>query len=67
MRRIITPSELHRLGYEELRSLFAKVSRELTQTEPGTSEHRTALASLENIRRAMTQRTITACPKPPSL
>jgi hypothetical protein len=65
MCRIITSSELHRLGYEELRSLFNTVSRELAQTRPGTPERRAALASLETIQRAMAQRLATPRPKPP--
>ena len=65
MSRIITPSELHRLGSEELRSLFHKVSRELVQTQTGTPERREALASLENIQRALAQSLAQPTPKPP--
>ena len=55
MSRIITPSELQRLGPQELRSLFHKVSQALAQTQPGTQERRETLASLENIQRAIAQ------------
>lgn len=65
MSRIITPSELHCLGEEELRSLFHKVSQDLAQTEAGTQERREALASLDNIQRAMAERIATPRPKPP--
>lgn len=65
MGRIFTPAELHRLGYDELRSLFNKVSQELAQAAPGTDERRVALASLETIQRAMAQRLSAPRPKPP--
>lgn len=67
MSRIITRSELHHLGYEELRSLFNKISAELVQSQPGTIERRAALSSLDNIQRAMAQRLATARPRPPGL
>jgi hypothetical protein len=65
MSRIITPSELHHLGPEELRALFRKVSETLAQTEPGTRERRAAQASLENIRQAMARPAFPPRPKPP--
>jgi hypothetical protein len=64
MSRIITPSELQRLGPQELRSLFHKVSQELAQTQPGTQERRETLASLDNIQRAIAQPPAPR-PKPP--
>ena len=67
MCRIITQSELHHLGYEELRSLFNKVSTELAQSEPGSIERRIALSSLDNIQRAMAQRHASPRLKPPGL
>ena len=65
MCRFITESELHRLSEDQLRALFNEVSRELHSTEPGTKKRRAALASLDNIQRAMVQRFATPRPKPP--
>ncbi len=66
MCRIITETELQSLKIEELRSLFNKVSQELCCSEPGSSERRRALASLETIQRSITVRlTGPRPPKPP--
>ena len=64
MRRIITPSELQNRKLEELKVAFHKAQQELTKSEPNSPERRNALASLENIRRAMNSRHILR-PKPP--
>ena len=65
MCRFITQTELHHLSEDQLRALFNKVSRELHSTGPGTKQRRAALASLENIQRAMAQRLAAPRPKPP--
>ena len=65
MCRFITQSELQHLSDDQLRALFNEVSRELTRTEPGTKERRAALASLDNIQRAMAQRLASPRLKPP--
>lgn len=65
MCRIISQAELHHLGYIELRALFNKISAELYQTAPRSNARRAALASLENIERAMVQRLSAPQPKPP--
>lgn len=63
MCRIISAAELQHLKFEELRALFNKVSRELNNTAPRSQQRRAALASLDNIQRAMAARLAT--PKPP--
>jgi hypothetical protein len=56
MCQIITPSELQHRNDQELSVLFRQVSQDLTRSEPGSPERRTALASLENISRTMAAR-----------
>ena len=51
--RLITSHELADRTPEELQVLFNAISKELTRTEAGTSKRRNALATLENISRAM--------------
>ena len=53
MCRIITASELNNKTSNELSALFYKVSQAVAKSEPGSPERRNALASLENISRAM--------------
>ena len=65
MCRIITQTELHHLSDDQLRALFNEVTRQLHGTVPGTQKRRAALASLENIQRAMAQRLAAPRPKPP--
>jgi hypothetical protein len=65
MCRFITPSELQHLSEQQLCALFNEVSRELNSSEPGTDKRRAALASLDNIQRAMAQRLAAPRPKPP--
>ncbi len=68
MCRIITTSELHNKTDIELSALFQKVSQQVAKSEPGSPERRNALASLENISRAMCSRLNTPrypYPKPP--
>lgn len=65
MSTIITPAELHHLGLDELSALFNKVSAELVQTAPLSQARRDALASLDNIQRAMAHRLAHPRPKPP--
>ena len=67
MHRIISTSELHQKSYSELCGLFNAVSLELRRSKPGTPERRAALASLDNIQRAMAQRLASPYPKPPGL
>ncbi len=56
MCRIITETELQQLTVNELRSLFNKVTQQLIQSEPGTTERSGSLASLETIQRALAVR-----------
>jgi hypothetical protein len=53
MTKIITCAELRYRGLEELHALFRSLEAELLRTEPGSFERTTALASLENVSRAM--------------
>ena len=53
MTKIITCAELRYRGLEELQALFRSLETELLRTEPGSFERTTALASLENVSRAM--------------
>ena len=53
MSKIILASELEGRSLSELWSLYATVERELTQSALGSAQRRNALASLENIRRAI--------------
>jgi len=64
MSSLITAWELQNRTEKELCALFRKVSQEAAQSEPGSPERRNAIASLENINRALnTLRT--QYPKPP--
>jgi len=65
MCRTITETELQQLTDSELKSLFNKVTQQLTQSAPGTPARRKALASLETIQRTMAARMAMPCPKPP--
>ena len=68
MCRIITASELNNKTSNELSALFYKVSQQVAKSEPGSPERSNALASLENISRAMCTRHTEPrylCPKPP--
>ena len=53
MCRIITASELNNKTNNELSALFYKVSQAVAKSEPGSPGRSNALASLENISRAM--------------
>jgi len=53
MTKIITCAELRHYRLEELHALFRSLEVELLRTEPGSFERTTALASLENVSRAM--------------
>lgn len=64
MSRIITPSELQNRPLEELGAAFHRVQQDLAISEPNSPDRCNALASIENIRRAMNNR-YTARPKPP--
>ena len=64
MNRIITQSELQNRNLEELKVAFHKAQQDLAMSAPNSPERRNALASLENIQRAMSSRQ-TLRPKPP--
>ncbi len=53
MSKLILPHSLQQLSLSELWGLHAKVQRDLAKSTYGSSERRNALASLENIERAM--------------
>lgn len=53
MCQLVLPHSLRRLSLTELWALHAKVLSELTQSEPDSPKRRNALASLENIERAI--------------
>lgn len=54
--RLITSAELAHRSEQDLAALFARISRDLPATRPGSAERRNALASLDNIRRALASR-----------
>jgi hypothetical protein len=56
MYRIITPSALDKLTSGELSALFRDLTLDAQAHEVGSSERQQALASLENVRRAIAQR-----------
>ena len=56
MKKIITTLELQKHSDSELSILFREVSQDLAQSEPDSPERRNALASMENINRAMHKR-----------
>ena len=58
MSRIITASELQNRSLADLQALYRTVQQELTASAPGSAVRRNALASLENISRANTQRRV---------
>jgi hypothetical protein len=65
MTKIITCAELRHRRLEELQALFRSLEIELLRTEPGSFERTTALASLENVSRAMAiRRARQAHPRP---
>ncbi len=64
MSSLITAWELQNRTEKELCALFRKVSQEAAQSDPGTPERRNAVASLENINRALNTRRAPQ-PKPP--
>lgn len=56
--RLIIAAELDHLPETVLHSKFYRVSQELAATEPATTDRANALASLENINRAIIMRRI---------
>ena len=58
MFKLITTAELANRTLPELRSLYRITFNELARSKYGSSERRNALASLENISRAITDATI---------
>ena len=64
MNRIIVASELQNRSLEELTVAFNKAQQELVKSSPCSAERRNALASIENIRRAINHRQVQR-PKPP--
>ena len=53
MSQLITASELEHLDEYELRSKFCSISNDLAKTSSATTERPMALASLENVERAL--------------
>ena len=51
--KLLTAYELSRYSKLELRIIFCEASRQLARTEPDTIERAKALATLENISRAL--------------
>lgn len=64
MCKLITVWELQQCSDNELCALFQKVSQDMVQSKPGSSERRNALASMENITRSLNTR-CKLCQKPP--
>ena len=58
MSRIITAADLQGRTLTELQTQHRMVQQELTASAPGSAVRRNALASLENISRAITQRRV---------
>ena len=56
MTKIITCAELRHRRLEELRALFRSLEAELARTASDSLERTTALASLENVSRAIAER-----------
>ena len=56
MSQLITASELEPLNEFELRSKFCSISNDLTKSEHAASERPMALASLENVERALARK-----------
>ncbi len=63
MSRIITASELQNRSLTELQALYRTVQQELAASAPGSAARRNALASLENISRAIAQRRVYPAPR----
>ena len=53
MSKLIIAAELSGKSISELRTLYRAVLQELLRSQPGSAQRRNALASLENISRAM--------------
>lgn len=53
MSKLTLPSSLSGMGLKELWALHASVQEDLFRSAPNSPERRNALASLENIERAM--------------
>lgn len=64
MCKIITTAELQYRSLAELQALYRKVQQELAISAPGSAARRNALASLENIGRAIAQRRVYPRPCP---
>ncbi len=64
MCKIITPAELQYRSRAEVQALYSKVQHELAVCAPGSAARRNALASLENIGRAIAQRRVYPRPCP---
>ncbi len=60
--RLITAYELAHRSERELAALVSQASGVLARSEPGSEDRRNALASLENIRRALALRRFTPRP-----
>lgn len=56
MRKVFTQAALAGRSVTELRALFTAVQQELVRSEAGSQERRDALASLDNISRAIAHR-----------
>jgi len=63
MSRIITAYELQNRSDQELRALHREIQEKLTRSAQGTAARRNALASLENITRAIHLRRIRSIPR----
>ncbi|PQO22000.1 hypothetical protein C2I36_15340 [Rhodobacteraceae bacterium WD3A24] len=61
MSKIITPAALRNRSITELRGLHRKAQQQLAASAEGSAERAAAIASLENIQRAL--RTKTAGPR----
>ena len=54
MSKLFTTAELSGLTLYQLQAIYRTVHQELVQSQPGSDTRRNALASLENISRAIT-------------
>ena len=63
MSRIITNADLQRRSLTELQAMYRKVHRDLVRSAKASAERRNALASLENISRAIRVRRMQAAPR----
>ncbi|MGR3761918.1 hypothetical protein ACUXV3_17600 [Roseobacteraceae bacterium NS-SX3] len=57
MSKIFTAAALDRYSLPELRTLFQQAQQDLKVSDPDSSERREALANLENVSRAISERT----------